>query len=56
LPVVLISMIIMVNDRKLMGAHVNNRFQNIVGWTSTVVLVVMTAILIGEQVFSAIFK
>jgi Mn2+/Fe2+ NRAMP family transporter len=56
LPVVLISMIIMVNDRKLMGAHVNNRFQNIVGWASTIVLVLMTAILIGEQLFGAIFK
>jgi Mn2+/Fe2+ NRAMP family transporter len=56
LPVVLISMIIMVNDSRLMGKHVNNRFQNIVGWTSTIALVLMTMILIGEQIFSAIFK
>jgi len=56
LPAVLISMIVMVNDSRLMGKHVNNRFQNIVGWSSTVILVVMTLILIGEQVISAIFK
>jgi Mn2+/Fe2+ NRAMP family transporter len=56
LPVVLISMIIMVNDRKLMGAHVNNRFQNVVGWTSTILLIGMTLVLIGEQIFGAIFK
>jgi len=56
LPVVLISMIVLVNDQRLMGKHVNNRFQNIVGWTSTIILVLMTLILIGEQIFSAIFK
>ena len=56
LPVVLISMIIMVNDQKLMGPHVNNRFQNVVGWTSTLLLIAMTLALIGEQVFHVIFK
>ncbi|HTY08856.1 MAG TPA: divalent metal cation transporter [Candidatus Edwardsbacteria bacterium] len=56
LPVVLISMILMVNDPKLMGTHVNNRFQNVVGWSSTILLIAMTLVLIGEQVFSAIVK
>ena len=50
LPVVLYSMIRMVNNRKIMGDRVNNKFQNAVGWTSTVVLIALTAILIVDQV------
>lgn len=50
LPVVLISMIRMVNNRKIMGTHVNNGFQNAVGWTSTVVLLALTATLLISQV------
>jgi Mn2+/Fe2+ NRAMP family transporter len=49
LPIVLISMIKIVNNRKIMGSHVNNRFQNAVGWTSTVVLLALTATLLISQ-------
>lgn len=46
LPVVLISMILMVNKKEIMGSHVNNLFQNIVGWATVVVLLVLTALLV----------
>jgi len=52
LPVVLISMILMVNDRKIMGEYVNKRFQNVVGWTTTVVLIILTAMLIFSPIVS----
>jgi Mn2+/Fe2+ NRAMP family transporter len=55
LPVVLISMIRMVNNRKIMGDRVNNRFQNTVGWTSVVVLIGLTAILIVDTLIK-LFK
>ena len=42
LPVVLISMIRMVNNKEVMGEYVNNRFQNAVGWITTVVLITLT--------------
>ena len=51
LPVVLVSMILMVNKKKLMGSYVNNRFQNIVGWSTTVTLVVLTLGLIITAIF-----
>ncbi len=53
LPVVLISMILMVNDPKIMGEHVNNRFQNWVGWGTTVILVALTGLLLVQPVVSA---
>ena len=56
LPVVLISMIRMVNNKKIMGTHVNNVFQNAVGWTSTVVLLALTATLLISQVVQMVVK
>jgi Mn2+/Fe2+ NRAMP family transporter len=49
LPIVLFSMIRMVNKKKIMGDHVNNKFQNAVGWLSTIILIILTAILIVDQ-------
>ena len=49
LPVVLFSMMRMVNNPKIMGPHVNNRFQNVVGWAGTLVLVGLTAVLLVTQ-------
>ena len=56
LPVVLISMIRMVNNKKIMGTHVNNGFQNAVGWTSTVVLLALTATLLISQVVQMVAR
>ncbi len=49
LPVVLVSMIRMVNNKKIMGTHVNNAVQNTVGWASTVILIILTGALIVSQ-------
>ncbi|HTX87619.1 MAG TPA: Nramp family divalent metal transporter [Bacteroidales bacterium] len=46
LPVVLGCMIILVNKKKIMGSYVNNRLQNLIGWTSVVVLVGLSLALI----------
>ncbi len=56
LPVVLISMILMVNNKRLMGNYTNNVFQNIVGWTTTIVLIALTVILAISPLISALFK
>jgi NRAMP (natural resistance-associated macrophage protein)-like metal ion transporter len=49
LPVVIYAMIRMVNNRKIMGEHVNNKFQNVVGWAGAVILIGLTAILLFDQ-------
>ncbi|HTZ11180.1 MAG TPA: Nramp family divalent metal transporter [Candidatus Margulisiibacteriota bacterium] len=56
LPVVLISMILIVNNKMIMGKYVNNRFQNSVGWVTTVMLIAMTVMLVVPTVFSQIAK
>jgi len=46
LPVVLISMMILINNTKIMGTHVNGRATNIIGWSAVVVLVGLSAALL----------
>jgi NRAMP (natural resistance-associated macrophage protein)-like metal ion transporter len=38
LPVVLVSMILLINNKKIMGNYVNNKLQNFIGWTAVLVL------------------
>jgi Mn2+/Fe2+ NRAMP family transporter len=56
LPVVLIAMIRMINNRKIMGSRVNNVFQNAVGWASAVIIIALTAALLVSQAVSALAR
>jgi len=56
LPVVLISMIMLVNNKKIMGEHVNNRFQNIIGLSTVVILIGLTILLVVSPLVSTLFK
>jgi Mn2+/Fe2+ NRAMP family transporter len=56
LPAVLISMILMVNNRRIMGKFVNNNFQNIVGWTTTIILITLTVLLVVPTVISPLLR
>ncbi len=51
LPVVLICMILLVNDKRIMGKHVNRPVNNIIGWTAVVVLVALSLVLILMSIF-----
>ena len=51
LPVVLICMILLVNNKDVMGTHVNNRFQNIFGWTTISVLIGLSVTLLVSSFF-----
>jgi NRAMP (natural resistance-associated macrophage protein)-like metal ion transporter len=46
LPVVLLSMMILVNRKRIMGNYVNGRTTNIIGWTAVVVLIFLSAALL----------
>lgn len=52
LPVVLVSMILLINNKKIMGTYVNNLTQNIIGWTTVVILVGLSAILLVMPLFN----
>jgi len=42
LPFVLIFMLLLINDRRLMGAYRNSGFFNIVSWTTVIILIALT--------------
>ena len=46
LPFVLIFMLLLTNDRELMGEHVNSRAYNVVAWTTVVVMIGLTLAMI----------
>src|SRR5262252_8161207 len=46
LPFVLIFMLLLINNKRLMGEHVNSRFYNIVAWTTTILMIALTAALV----------
>lgn len=51
LPVVLVSMMIIVNKTEIMGNYVNNGIKNTIGWTTISILIVLTAILTFRSLF-----
>jgi len=48
---VLIFMLRLINDRELMGEHVNSRAFNGIAWTTAAVMIVLTALLVVVTVF-----
>lgn len=46
LPVVLVSMILLINKKSIMGNYVNKPITNIIGWTSVVILVFLSMVLL----------
>ena len=49
LPFVLIFVLLLVNDRELMGDHVNSRAFNVIAWTTVVVMIVLTILMVLTQ-------
>jgi Mn2+/Fe2+ NRAMP family transporter len=52
LPVVLVCMILLVNNKKIMGEYVNKPFNNIIGWSTVAILVILSTLLL----FSPLLK
>ncbi|WP_297424973.1 Nramp family divalent metal transporter [Clostridium sp.] len=56
LPVVLICMMLMVNNKEIMGEYVNSRAKNIIGWVTIVVLIMLTIVLTFEPIVTTFVK
>jgi Mn2+/Fe2+ NRAMP family transporter len=52
LPVVLVCMILLVNNKRIMGQYVNKPVNNIIGWSAVVVLVILSMALLILPIFS----
>lgn len=51
LPVLLVLMLKLANNKRLMGKHVNSLAVNLMGWGLTIVLVVLTLVLVAATLF-----
>ena len=51
LPVVLVCMILLVNNKKIMGDHTNRPIQNIIGWGTVVILIGLSLALLVLPLF-----
>ncbi len=51
LPVVLICMMLIVNKKDVMGSHVNNRVQNVIGWATIVILIGLSLAMLVLSLF-----
>lgn len=56
LPVVLLCMMLMVNNKEIMGEYINSSIKNIIGWVTIGTLIILTIIITLEPLFSLIFK
>jgi NRAMP (natural resistance-associated macrophage protein)-like metal ion transporter len=52
LPVVLLCMMLLINKKKIMGAYVNKRTTNIIGWSAVVILIGLSAALLILPILS----
>lgn len=50
LPFLLIFMMVIINDRRVMGRYVNGRLHNILAWGTIVIAISLTALLLGMTV------
>ncbi len=51
LPFVLVFMLILINNKKLMGEHRNGKWFNVVAWGTTIIMVLLTIALIVTSIF-----
>ena len=51
LPVILVVMLKLINDKRLMGKFVNGRVFNLISWAMVIVLILLTVILVVTSVF-----
>ena len=55
LPVILIAVLRLVNDRELMGQHVNGLIYNLAAWLTTIIVSVLSLLLILTTIFPGVF-
>jgi Mn2+/Fe2+ NRAMP family transporter len=53
LPFVLIFMLLLINNKDLMGNYVNSRTFNIIAWVTVVIMIVLTLLMVGTSLFQS---
>jgi Mn2+/Fe2+ NRAMP family transporter len=55
LPLILVLMIILCNDRRLLGRYVNGHVRNWIAWITTIVMTILTLLIILTTIFPGLF-
>jgi NRAMP (natural resistance-associated macrophage protein)-like metal ion transporter len=55
LPLILVLMIILCNDRRLLGRYVNGHVRNWIAWITTIVMTILTLLIILTTLFPGLF-
>ncbi len=55
IPFVLIAILILINKKEIMGEYVNSKAYNIIAWTCSFAIMLLTVILVGMSVFPGLF-
>ncbi len=56
LPLILVLMIILCNDRRLLGRYVNGPGLNFIAWATTIIMTVLTLLIILSSIFPNLFN
>jgi NRAMP (natural resistance-associated macrophage protein)-like metal ion transporter len=56
LPIILISILLLVNKTEIMGEHTNSLWYNIFAWATTVVVSALSLLLLGSTVYNLIVR
>lgn len=51
LPFILVFMLLLINNKRLMGAYANSRVFNVIAWVTVAVMIVLTLALVATQLF-----
>jgi NRAMP (natural resistance-associated macrophage protein)-like metal ion transporter len=56
LPVILVVMLMLINNKGIMGTHVNGRVFNLLAWVTVIILIILAAILVVTTFFPGLLK
>ncbi len=54
LPVILVAILVLINDKRLMGKYINGRVMNILSWLTVIILIALTVILVITSFFPGV--
>jgi NRAMP (natural resistance-associated macrophage protein)-like metal ion transporter len=56
LPFVLVFMLLLINNKKIMGEYTNSRLFNVLAWGTTIIMSVLTVLLVVTSIVPGLFK
>lgn len=55
-PIILIFMVMLINDKNVMGEHVNNKLQNVIVWITVIFIIALSVILFLSPLINILLK